>query len=90
MLIPCPHCGPRDEVEFTYRGDASVTRPGPDAGIEAWDEYLHLRSNPRGWTVDWWLHSSGCRAVFKVRRHTVSNTIDAVALATQNLEAEGA
>ena len=38
LQIHCPHCGPRDEAEFTYRGDASVSRPGPDAGIEAWDD----------------------------------------------------
>ncbi|MFM8681042.1 MAG: sarcosine oxidase subunit delta, partial [Alphaproteobacteria bacterium] len=38
LQINCPHCGPRDETEFTYRGDATVARPGPDAGIEAWDD----------------------------------------------------
>ena len=47
MLIPCPHCGPRDEIEFTYRGDASVVRPGPDAGIEAWDDYLWWQQQDR-------------------------------------------
>ncbi|MBM3478591.1 MAG: sarcosine oxidase subunit delta [Alphaproteobacteria bacterium] len=81
LRIDCPHCGPRDEAEFTYRGDATVVRPGPDAGIEAWDDYLHLRDNPRGWTVEWWLHSAGCRAVLKVRRHTVTHQVDAVAVA---------
>ena len=90
MLIPCPHCGPRDEVEFTYRGDASVVRPGQDAGIEAWDDYLHVRRNPRGWTVEWWLHSAGCRAVLKVRRHTMTNAIEGAALAGQPLEADPA
>ena len=66
MRIPCPHCGARDEVEFTYRGDATVTRPGPDAGIDAFHDYLYLRANPRGWQVEWWQHNSGCRAFLKV------------------------
>ena len=31
MLIPCPWCGPRNQVEFTYGGDATVKRPANDA-----------------------------------------------------------
>jgi sarcosine oxidase subunit delta len=85
-LIPCPFCGPRDEVEFTYRGDATLRRPGPDGDIAAFDTYLHTRRNPRGWTVEWWLHGGGCRAVLKVRRHTVTHAIDVVATATETLE----
>ena len=27
MLIPCPHCGPRAQIEFTYAGDATALRP---------------------------------------------------------------
>ena len=27
MRIPCPCCGPRDHGEFTYLGDATVSRP---------------------------------------------------------------
>ncbi|HWT10712.1 MAG TPA: sarcosine oxidase subunit delta [Roseomonas sp.] len=78
MRIPCPHCGARDEAEFTYRGDATVTRPGPDAGIDDFHDYLYLRANPRGWQVEWWQHHAGCRAFLKVTRHTVTHEIRAV------------
>ena len=27
LLIPCPWCGPRSQIEFTYGGDATVKRP---------------------------------------------------------------
>ena len=27
MLIPCPWCGPRDETEFHYGGQAHVAYP---------------------------------------------------------------
>ena len=29
LLIPCPWCGPRNQIEFTYGGDATVRRPAP-------------------------------------------------------------
>ena len=86
LRIPCPHCGPRDEVEFSYRGDATVARPDPEAGIEAFHGYLYERRNPRGWQVEWWQHGSGCRAFLKVLRHTVTHEIRAVAAATEALE----
>jgi sarcosine oxidase delta subunit len=35
LRIACPNCGERDEVEFRYRGDATLTRPGPDADSAA-------------------------------------------------------
>jgi sarcosine oxidase delta subunit len=32
LLVPCPWCGPRDEVEFSYGAEADVTYPAdPDA-----------------------------------------------------------
>ncbi len=27
LLIPCPWCGPRDETEFTYGGEAHIVAP---------------------------------------------------------------
>ncbi|WP_149537264.1 sarcosine oxidase subunit delta [Siccirubricoccus phaeus] len=75
MRIPCPFCGPRDEVEFTWRGDASVQRPAAEAGVEAFHDYVYLRRNPRGWTQEWWQHSAGCRAWLRVERHTMTHEI---------------
>ena len=48
LLIPCPWCGPRDETEFHYGGQAHVAYPeDPDAlDNAAWAEYMFMRDNP--------------------------------------------
>ncbi|MEV0586006.1 sarcosine oxidase subunit delta [Nonomuraea sp. NPDC050310] len=77
MLLPCPHCGPRDENEFRYGGQAGIAypeRPG-DLDDAAWAEYVFLRDNPKGWFHERWFHSGGCRTWFTVRRHTVTHEI---------------
>ena len=81
LLIECPHCGPRAQIEFTYGGDASVKRPkNPDAVSDnAWLDHVYLRDNPRGPHVEWWHHSAGCRAWMKVKRDTLSHEIFASA-----------
>ena len=45
LLITCPHCGPRDETEFTYGGEAGIAYPDdPDALSDPqWAEYLFVR-----------------------------------------------
>jgi sarcosine oxidase subunit delta len=85
MRITCPFCGPRDEAEFTFRGDATVVRPGPDAGAEAFAAYIYDRKNPKGWHVEWFHHSTGCRQWLKVRRHTVTHEVSDVVTAGQEL-----
>ena len=72
LLITCPWCGPRAQIEFTYGGDASVTRPADPDGVsaEAWLDHVYLRDNPRGPHDEWWQHTSGCRSWIKVRRDT--------------------
>jgi heterotetrameric sarcosine oxidase delta subunit len=80
--ITCPHCGLRDEAEFRFRGDATVTRPGDNGGIAEYDEYLHMRANTKGWAIEWWHHTLGCRHYLKVVRHTVTHEIRATALPT--------
>jgi len=75
LRIPCPWCGIRDEVEFRYRGDALITRPSPDAGVEAFTAYVYGRANPNGWHTEWWLHVSGCRKLIRVTRHTFTHEI---------------
>jgi heterotetrameric sarcosine oxidase delta subunit len=78
LRIACPHCGPRDEAEFRYRGDASQARPAADAGEGAFAAYVYERANPNGWHLEWWLHAAGCRQVLKVLRHTGTHAIAAV------------
>lgn len=76
LLIPCPHCGARAQVEFSYRGDATVSRPDPEtAGSTQWLDHIYLRDNPRGPHLEWWQHSGGCRAWIKVRRDTLTHEI---------------
>jgi heterotetrameric sarcosine oxidase delta subunit len=77
LLITCPHCGPRDETEFTYGGEAGVAYPeDPDALTdEEWAEYLFVRANPRGAHAERWCHASGCRRWFDVVRDTVTQDL---------------
>ncbi len=77
LLIPCPWCGDRDEVEFHYGGQAHVVHPAaPDAlSDEAWADYLFVRDNPKGWFAERWQHSAGCRRWFNVLRHTVTHEV---------------
>lgn len=79
LRIPCPFCGERDEVEFRYRGDASVSRPKSETDdIEEFSAYVYERGNPRGWHFEWWLHVGGCRRLLKVERHTLTHEIRTV------------
>jgi sarcosine oxidase subunit delta len=75
LRIPCPWCGIRDEIEFRYRGDAGVARPGPEAPLADFTAYVYGRANPLGWHLEWWLHTGGCRKLLKVERHTLSHEI---------------
>ena len=84
MRIPCPLCGSRDRREFGYRGAAvDLERPAPDAGVEAWDDFVHLRENPAGETRDLWYHEGGCGAWLVVTRNTVTHDILDVTLASE-------
>jgi sarcosine oxidase, subunit delta len=78
FLITCPFCGPREESEFAYGGEAGIARPNaPDSmSDEDWAGYLFMRRNPRGVLDEMWCHSAGCRKWFTIRRDTVSNRIE--------------
>lgn len=79
MLIPCPWCGSRHEIEFHCAGP-HVPRPNPAAcSDEQWTNYLYYRDNPRGVVCEHWFHAFGCRQWISVERHTVTNAIVSVA-----------
>jgi sarcosine oxidase subunit delta len=84
LLIDCPWCGPRDESEFAYGGEADITRPAdPDALTdEEWADYLFMRKNPRGPHREQWVHEHGCRRWFVLERDTVSYQITKEGLGT--------
>lgn len=87
MLIRCPWCGPRDHTEFSYLGDATVTRPNEGPGPRpAWVDYVYLRANPKGPHVEYWHHHAGCRQWVKVARDTVTHAVTATCLADRPLE----
>jgi heterotetrameric sarcosine oxidase delta subunit len=79
LLIPCPWCGPRDEVEFRYGGQAGVAYPAdPDAlDDREWARFVFFRDNPRGPYAERWVHQHGCRRWFDIVRDTVTHEISA-------------
>lgn len=84
MRLPCPICGERDHREFYYRGAAvGLTRPAPDAGEAAWDDYVYLRDNIPGAHEELWSHDSGCGAWLKVTRNTATHDVLGAVLAAE-------
>jgi heterotetrameric sarcosine oxidase delta subunit len=75
MLIRCPWCGPRNETEFHYGGQAAVPYPSDPAALsdEEWGRYLFVRANPKGLFHERWVHTAGCRRWFSVQRDTVTH-----------------
>ena len=73
ILVPCPHCGPRNAGEYRYVGE-SVARPDPATATPAeWNGYLYLKANRCGWQRETWYHRAGCRTYFTLERHTLTN-----------------
>ena len=82
LLINCPYCGPRAEIEFRCGGEGHVARPGPhdDVTDEVWADYLFYRANPKAEHRERWLHGAGCGRWFNVIRSTVTHAISAIYL----------
>lgn len=77
MLIPCPWCGQREEIEFRYGGPVPLSYPqDPDAVDDAtWARYVYFRPNPKGRLTERWVHTAGCRRWFTLERDTVTHAI---------------
>ena len=47
LIITCPYCGARPELEFRYAGEAHIARPADPMSLtdEQWSEFLYFRSN---------------------------------------------
>ena len=78
LVIKCPWCGPREQVEFSYGGEAHIVRPlKPDQlSDDEWADYLFMRKNPKGAHLEQWCHSAGCGRWFNARRDTLSYRFD--------------
>jgi sarcosine oxidase subunit delta len=77
LLIPCPWCGPRPEIEFCHGGQAHVMRPADPqlASDETWADFLYNRANPKGIHAERWRHLHGCGRFFNCVRDTVTDRI---------------
>lgn len=79
MMINCPYCGKRYLAEFTYEGDATLTRP---AGVQledeqAWYDYVYNRVNDKTQHAELWQHAQGCRQFLVVIRDLDTHHIHA-------------
>ena len=77
LQLRCPWCGERDEVEFSYGGEAGVAYPTDPAALTdgEWAQWLFFRDNPKGEFAERWVHTHGCRRWFDAVRDTVTNEI---------------
>lgn len=77
LLIPCPYCGERDEIEFAYAGEAHIVRPTncEEMSDAEWADYLFYRKNTYGVMLEQWSHAAGCRQFFNVARNTQTNEV---------------
>lgn len=75
LLITCPYCGTRPELEFRNMGEAHIARPLYSEGLtdETWEGFLYLRSNTKGLIAERWRHVHGCARFFNAVRHTVTD-----------------
>ena len=50
LLIACPYCGERPELEFAHGGQAHIARPAKPsaASVEEWTQFLYMRDNVKG------------------------------------------
>jgi sarcosine oxidase subunit delta len=77
LLIPCPWCGERDEVEFAYGGQTDIAYPEDPASLSdaEWAEFVFVRDNPKGLLGERWFHVQGCRRWFNLDRDTLTHEI---------------
>lgn len=80
FIIECPYCGPRDQSEFSYGGQAHISRPtnSEELSDAEWAEFVFIRDNPKGLLAERWNHAAGCRKWFNALRDTATDRIYAI------------
>lgn len=68
LLIPCPHCGDRDESEFNY-GGRTLDFPALTATTREWHQAVHLSPDNAEWADECWYHYAGCERWIRLRRN---------------------
>ena len=86
LVLTCPWCGPREEIEFRYGGEAGVAAPTPRwrgarTASPARRRRASCSSAPtrRAPSRERWHHSHGCRRWFSIRRSTVTHAFESKA-----------
>jgi len=75
LLIACPYCGERPELEFAHGGQAHIVRPAKpsEVDIDQWTRFLYMRDNVKGLYAERWRHSHGCGKFFNAIRDTTTD-----------------
>jgi sarcosine oxidase, subunit delta len=75
LLVNCPYCGLRPEIEFRCGGEAHIARPVEPSklGEKEWAEFLFVRTNVKGVFAERWNHAHGCQRWFNALRDTASD-----------------
>jgi sarcosine oxidase subunit delta len=75
LIVRCPYCGDRPEIEFRHGGEAHIARPADPAALSdtEWADYLYNRRNPKGLHAERWRHTHGCGRFFNAVRDTASD-----------------
>jgi sarcosine oxidase, subunit delta len=75
LMIPCPYCGLRPELEFVYAGEAHLVRPENPAEFDddQWAGFLYFRTNAKGRHFERWRHIHGCARFFNAIRDTIKD-----------------
>jgi sarcosine oxidase subunit delta len=75
LLIACPYCGERPELEFAHGGQAHIARPAKpsDTATSEWTQFLYMRDNVKGLYAERWRHSHGCGKFFNAIRDTTTD-----------------
>jgi sarcosine oxidase subunit delta len=75
LLIECPYCGKRPELEFTHAGQAHIARAKNPAEVtvEEWTSFLYMRDNVKGVHAERWRHTHGCARFFNALRDTTTD-----------------
>lgn len=75
LIVHCPYCGNRPEIEFRHAGEAHIARPADPVSVSDadWTEFLYFRANPKGRHAERWRHVHGCGRFFNAVRDTVTD-----------------
>ena len=75
LLIACPYCGVRPELEFAHGGQAHIARPAKpsDTATPEWTQFLYMRDNVKGLYAERWRHWHGCGQFFNAVRDTTTD-----------------